>query len=69
MIDYINSLKSISPGLVETEFMSRTFDEKKASTIYSSVDVLQAQDIADIILFILSGPPNVQVTLQKKLIN
>lgn len=45
--------------------MSRTFDEKKANTIYSSVDVLQAEDIADIILFILSGPPNVQVTLHK----
>jgi len=54
-------ITSISPGLVETEFMARTFDEKKANTIYSTVDVLKASDISDIILFVLSGPPNVQI--------
>jgi len=54
-------ITSISPGLVETEFLSRTFDEKKANTIYSSVDVLKPEDIADIILFVLSGPTNVQI--------
>jgi len=53
---------SISPGLVETEFLSRTFNnEQQAKDVYSTVDVLTPKDIADIVLFILSGPPNVQV--------
>ncbi|ODM92077.1 Dehydrogenase/reductase SDR family member 11 [Orchesella cincta] len=53
---------SISPGFVETEFVGRMYnDEQKAKDIYATVDVLKPNDIADIVLFALSGPPNVQV--------
>jgi len=54
-------ITSISPGLVETEFLERAFDKNKSNQIYSTVRVMKAQDIADIILFALSAPANVQI--------
>ncbi|CAL8108490.1 unnamed protein product [Orchesella dallaii] len=55
-------ITSISPGLVETEFLYRTFNnEKQAKDVYATVDVLTPNDIADILLFVLSGPTNVQI--------
>lgn len=52
---------SINPGLVETEFSLVRFkgDAEKASTVYKGYEPLQANDIADIILFTVTRPSHV----------
>jgi 3-hydroxy acid dehydrogenase/malonic semialdehyde reductase len=52
---------SINPGLVETEFSLVRFkgDEAKASSVYKGIEPLTANDIADIILYVLSAPAHV----------
>ncbi len=54
---------AINPGLVETEFSEVRFkgDQEKAATVYSKLDALQPQDIANTILFMINAP--VQVTI------
>jgi 3-hydroxy acid dehydrogenase / malonic semialdehyde reductase len=52
---------SINPGLVETEFSLVRFkgDAAKASSVYKGMVPLKGEDIADIILYVLSAPPHV----------
>lgn len=52
---------SINPGLVETEFSLVRFkgDSEKASSVYKGLKPLVSEDIADIILYVLSAPPHV----------
>jgi 3-hydroxy acid dehydrogenase/malonic semialdehyde reductase len=52
---------SINPGLVETEFSLVRFkgDREKASSVYKGIEPLKGNDIADIILYVLSAPPHV----------
>jgi NADP-dependent 3-hydroxy acid dehydrogenase YdfG len=47
---------AIHPGMVETEFSEVRFkgDTERASNVYKGVDALQAEDIADIIHFVVS---------------
>jgi 3-hydroxy acid dehydrogenase/malonic semialdehyde reductase len=54
---------SINPGLVETEFSLVRFkgDETKASSVYKGIEPLRANDIADIILYVLSAPAHVML--------
>jgi 3-hydroxy acid dehydrogenase / malonic semialdehyde reductase len=54
---------AIHPGLVETEFSLVRFkgDGIRASNIYKGFDPLQAEDIADLILFALTRPPHVVI--------
>lgn len=54
---------AIHPGLVETEFSDVRFkgDTKRAKSVYQGFQPLQAQDIAEIIWFILSRPSHVNI--------
>jgi NADP-dependent 3-hydroxy acid dehydrogenase YdfG len=52
---------SINPGLVDTEFSTVRFkgDQSKAEGVYRGIKPLKGEDIADIILYVLSAPPHV----------
>ncbi|HEY0743941.1 MAG TPA: SDR family NAD(P)-dependent oxidoreductase [Chryseosolibacter sp.] len=52
---------SINPGLVETEFSVVRFkgDAERAANVYKGIEPLRGEDIADIILYVLSAPKHV----------
>lgn len=52
---------SINPGLVETEFSVVRFkgDTTRAASVYKGIEPLRGEDIADIILYVLSAPKHV----------
>lgn len=54
---------AINPGMVETEFSEVRFkgDSDKANTVYKGLKALQAEDIADIIYFVISRPYHVNI--------
>ncbi|QIS06474.1 SDR family NAD(P)-dependent oxidoreductase [Nocardia brasiliensis] len=56
-------LTEIAPGAVETEFSLVRFngDEQRAAKVYQGIDPLVAQDIAEIIGFVASRPPHVNL--------
>jgi NADP-dependent 3-hydroxy acid dehydrogenase YdfG len=56
-------VSAINPGLVETEFSDVRFkgDLKKAAKVYEGFEALQANDIADTILFLLTRPKHVNI--------
>lgn len=53
----------VNPGLVETEFSMVRFkgDTDRAASPYKGIMPLVAEDIADLILFVLTRPPHVVV--------
>ncbi len=57
-------VSQISPGLVETEFSEVRFkgDKERAASVYSDIKALQAQDIADIALFMVTRPDHVNLS-------
>jgi len=54
---------SVSPGIVETEFLPRMAENKPelARSVYNSIECLQGNDIADAVVYILKSPPHVDV--------
>lgn len=56
-------VSAIHPGLVETEFSDVRFkgDTKRAKTVYADYKALQAEDIADIIHFVVTRPYHVNI--------
>ncbi|MEO0455833.1 MAG: SDR family NAD(P)-dependent oxidoreductase [Cyanobacteria bacterium P01_A01_bin.114] len=55
-------VSSISPGFVETEFAEKYHQSaEKAAAVYSQFPVLQPEDIANAIEYVLSQPDYVQV--------
>jgi NADP-dependent 3-hydroxy acid dehydrogenase YdfG len=54
---------SIAPGAVDTEFSLVRFrgDAEKAALVYKGFTPLQARDIAETILFVLTRPAHVNI--------
>lgn len=54
---------AVNPGLVETEFSKVRFkgDDDRASKVYQGFDALKPEDIADIILFVVTRPYHVNI--------
>lgn len=51
----------ISPGLVETEFKERMSSAEEAKQLYSSLETLKPEDIADAVMYAISAPAHVDV--------
>jgi 3-hydroxy acid dehydrogenase / malonic semialdehyde reductase len=56
-------VSAINPGLVETEFSEVRFkgDKDRAAKVYQGYQPLQAQDIAELIHFIITRPAHVNI--------
>mgnify|MGYP000500873320 CR=1 FL=1 len=56
-------VSAIHPGAVETEFSEVRFkgDKEKAKNVYKGFDALQANDIAEIIYFVITRPSHVNI--------
>ena len=61
--EYNIRVSGIYPGLVETEFSEVRFkgDTERAKTVYTGYKALQAEDIADIIHFVVTRPYHVNI--------
>jgi len=56
-------ITTVDPGLVETDFSLVRFrgDTEKARAVYTGVQAMRPEDIAECILFALTRPPHVNV--------
>ena len=56
-------VSQIDPGMVETEFSLVRFagDHERASTVYSGLTPLSAEDIAEIVTFVATRPAHVDI--------
>ena len=54
---------NIQPGMTETNFSIVRFhgDTERANTVYQGIEPLTGADIADIIFYVASAPPHVQI--------
>ena len=59
-------ISEVAPGMVHTEEFSRIRfggDDARAAAVYAGVDALTAEDIADVIAWVASRPPHVNIDL------
>jgi NADP-dependent 3-hydroxy acid dehydrogenase YdfG len=66
LVDSPVRVSEVAPGMVETEeFSVNRFggDAERAASVYAGVDALTADDIADVIAWVASRPPHVNVDL------
>ncbi len=63
LVDTPLRVSSVDPGLVETEFSLVRFrgDAERARNVYAKIEALQADDVAEAVLFIATRPPHVSV--------
>ncbi|WP_266204325.1 SDR family NAD(P)-dependent oxidoreductase [Pontibacter kalidii] len=63
LVQYGIKVSEINPGLVETEFSEVRFkgDVERAASVYKGFEPLQAQDIAELIAFIVTRPAHVNL--------
>jgi NADP-dependent 3-hydroxy acid dehydrogenase YdfG len=56
-------ITEIAPGMVETEFSAVRFggDQQRARSVYEGMKPLSADDVADIIAFVVTRPPHVNI--------
>ncbi len=56
-------VSNIAPGAIETEFSIVRYhgDEEKAKKVYEGYTPLSAEDIADLIVYVLKAPPHVSI--------
>jgi NADP-dependent 3-hydroxy acid dehydrogenase YdfG len=52
---------AISPGVIETEFLTRSYGEAKAKELYRGMPSLDPTDVASCVLYVLSVPETVQI--------
>ncbi len=54
---------AVNPGLVETNFSAVRFkgDKERADKVYQGYKALQPQDVAEVILFVITRPPHVNI--------
>lgn len=62
-VDQPIRVSEVLPGLVETEFSIVRFDGDKdrAASVYEGVEALSADDVADVIAFVVTRPPHVNL--------
>jgi NADP-dependent 3-hydroxy acid dehydrogenase YdfG len=56
-------VSEVAPGLVETEFSVVRFggDEERAAQVYEGLKPLAAEDVAELIAFVVTRPPHVDI--------
>ncbi|TXK48047.1 SDR family NAD(P)-dependent oxidoreductase [Pontibacter qinzhouensis] len=56
-------VSEVNPGLVQTEFSEVRFkgDKERAAGVYKGIEPLRAEDIADVIAFVVSRPAHVNL--------
>jgi NADP-dependent 3-hydroxy acid dehydrogenase YdfG len=56
-------VSEVAPGMVETEFSLVRFegDAERADLVYKGIDPLSAEDVADVIAYVVTRPPHVDV--------
>ncbi|MDX1602357.1 MAG: SDR family NAD(P)-dependent oxidoreductase, partial [Salinimicrobium sediminis] len=54
---------AINPGLVETNFSDVRFkgDSERAKSVYEGYEPLKPEDIADLVVFMVTRPPHVNI--------
>ena len=64
LVQYGIKVTNIAPGAAETEFSIVRFkgDQQTADSVYEGYDALQAQDIADTVLFAVTRPAHVNIS-------